>query len=423
MLNYKLTEDEKITKYGKIQLYKTKPFFAYLLMFLNIQEKTSKSNPTMCVNQYGDLYWNRDFVKELTPEQIQGVLCHEVMHIATLTLQRMGLRDIGLWNVATDLVINFLLTREGMQLPKGCLLADHRGIYTSVSGKTGKKFTIDLNDKCSEQVYAELAKNAKIVKENLNIDGQGNYDGAIDKHLQGDKDSDGNSTGKDKKSNAQQINESEWKKKIAEAVTQAKNRGTMSGAMERMFEGILDPVVDWRTKLYKYITNEIPIDYSMKVPSRRFFSTGNYTPTTLKENLNVVIGVDVSGSISEVEYKDFLSECYGIANSFGQVKMRLLAWGTEVHEKDDFEITSHNKEALYNIKFHGGGGTELSSMTRYCEKKNIKSRIYVILTDGYIESTPKLPANANCLFVLSKNGSSEIVKKFGEVCNLADGQY
>jgi len=416
MMAYKLNTAERIIK-SKLSLNKTHPFFAYILMNMRIENsKSSEDCPTMGVNQYGRLYWNKDFVKKLDNDELNFVLAHEVSHIATLTFQRQGSRDMPLWNIATDLVINFCLLLENFKAPEGVLIPNHQGIW-SMKTENNKDVTIDLNNKGAEEVYEELLHNSKKVKQGLKVTSDGGYEGSIDKHIEGDKDDKGKSTGEGKTDAQGKENEQNWKQKAIEGATQAKMRGKLSASMERMLQELLEPKIDWRSKLFHYITNDLPVDFSMRMPSRRFLSTGVYTPMVVKESLELIVGVDISGSISDEEYKDFMGEVIGIANSYRQVKMRVIAWASHVDERDDIEVTTQTQDRLMSNKFYGGGGTTLGCLADYIEQKNYKSRVFVILTDGYIERNPKLP-NGNCLFVLSKGGSDEIVKDCGDVTSL-----
>ena len=420
ILSYELNTAERIIK-TKVNLNKSHPFFAYILINMNV-EKTAHTDkvPTMAVNQFGDLYWNKDFVDKMDDDELKFCLAHEVGHIATLTFQRLGKRDMTIWNIATDLVINYMLLDEGFRAPKGILLPDHRGIYTFKSGKSGKDITIDLNNKNAEQVYEELVNNAKTIKQITKADGNGNYEGQMDGHIQGDADDNGDSQGKGKTDADFKANENDWKRKAVEGHTQAKMRGNVSGSLERLLGEIMEPVVDWRQKLFSYITNDLPVDYTMRMPSRRFISTGVYTPTVIRENLELIVGVDISGSITEEEYVEFMSEVIGIQNSYRQVKMRVIAWACHVDERDDIEVNNDTQDRLMSNKFYGGGGTTLGCLTEYMKKKDYNTRLLVILTDGYIEATPTLPEGVDCLFVLSRNGSSEIISKYGDVTNLND---
>jgi predicted metal-dependent peptidase len=419
-LQYQLDTAERIIK-TKVDLNKSHPFFAYILMNMQVEQTKSKDKetcPTMAVNQYGDLWWNKEFVDTLDNDELRFVLAHEVSHISTLTFQRLGRRDMTLWNIATDLVINYMLIDEGFRAPKGILLPDHRGIYTFPSGKDGKAIKIDLNEKNAEQVYEDLCKNAKKIKKMVKADGSGNYEGQVGKHLEGDKNDKGKSQGKGKTDADTKANENKWKRKAIEGATQAKMRGNMSASMERMLGEMLEPVVDWRQKLFAYITNDLPVDYSMRMPSRRFMATGVYTPTVVRESLELIVGVDISGSIGHEEYVEFMSEVLGIANSYRQVKMRVIAWACHVDERDDIEVTNATQDVLRKCKYFGGGGTELSCLTRYIEEKDYKTKLLVVLTDGYIEHNPQLPEGTDCLFVLSRNGHDDVVKNHGDVTSL-----
>lgn len=427
-LKTELKTAERIIK-AKIDLNKSHPFFSRLLLNMEI-EKTKHTDkiPTMGVNQYGDLWWNKEFVDSLDNEELKFVLAHEVSHVATLTFQRRKKRDHMIWNIASDLVINYMLIDEGFRPITGKykgMVPDHRGVYTFKSGKTNKEITIDLNDKNTEQVYEVLINNAKEIKDGFGGGGQGgqgdgNYEGQMDTHIEGDNDDSGQSQGKGKTDADVKANENGWKQKTIESSTYAKMKGSLSASMERLLDNILEPAVDWRQKLFAYITNDLPVDYTMRMPSRRFISTGVYTPTVIKENLELIAGVDISGSISHEEYVDFMSELVGIANSYRQVKMRMIAWACHVDERDDVEVTNDTQDELMKCKFYGGGGTELSCLTEYIEKKEYNTRLMVILTDGYIETNPNLPDGVDCLFVLSKNGRSDIVKNYGDVTSLND---
>lgn len=418
---FKLDEKERIIK-AKVQLAENRPFWSYILMAMDIeQSEDSKHCPTMGVNKYGALSWNKDFVKALSDTELQAVLAHEAGHIFGLTFERQNNRIHDLWNVATDLIINDLLIQEGFSLPKDVLLTDKDGNY-KFKNKKGKEVTCKVRSSCAEDVYEFLKKHVEIIKIHLEMDGEGNYKGQIDKHYKDGKGS-GGKADKEDENNGPTKGGEYWKKKISEAAVRAKMRGNLSAAMERMLDGILNPKIDWRKKLYKFLTADLPVDYTMKAPGRRFYSTGIYFPQVRKENLEIICGCDVSGSIgygsADSEGGQFISEAVGMCSSFPNIKLRMVYWGTEVHKNDDIVVTNNNKMDLVKHKPAGGGGTELSCFARYIKSKNYRSQVYVILTDGFIEENPKLP-NGRILFVLSKGGNDQIVKKYGEVCKLSD---
>lgn len=409
--------EDKIIK-SKVDLTLSNPFFAYILMNMRITEKEAIA--TMGVNKWGDLFWNEKFVNELTQDEVKGVLAHEVGHIITRTFEREGAKDMLLWNIATDIIINYIVKQEKMSLPKCALIPDDKGMV-ELTGKGNKKFKIDVKEKTADEIYDILLQNAETIKSYMS-DGKGGHTGGFDVHMPDDSGS-GKEKGEKEKAGKGQSSGDIWKKKIVEAYTQAKARGNVPAYIERLIEGILIPKVNWKQKLYSYITKEIPYDFTMRMPSKKFWATGAYYPSVLKENVEIVVGCDASGSIGyggeDTEGHEFLSECLGILNSFQQIKARIIFWDCgEVNPDNDYMLTRNNKNTIQNLAVKAGGGTELSCFTRYCKEKKYRSRIYIIMTDGFIEGEPEVPRGSKVLFVLSKNGSDEIIKKYGEVCKL-----
>ena len=423
LFNYELDAKERIIK-AKVSLNRERPFFSYIILNFTIEKTTNcEEIPTRAVNQYGDLYWNEDFVNKLQDDELEFVLAHEAMHVSTLTFQREGNKAGMLWNIATDIVINKLLRDEGFNPPKDILLVNHQGVFEFPSGKTGNQIKIDCNNKCAEEVYDALMQHAKEVEGHFGKgDGSGGYHGGLDKHLPGDQNDKGKSQGKNSTAE-QNANAQNWKQKAAEGAASAKMRGKGSSSIERMLNNILEPKIDWRKKLTQYIVKELPVDFTMRRPGRRFYATGFYSPSIIKENLELIAGVDCSGSINyngdDSEGARFMSEVCGIAYSYQQVKLRVIAWADGVLEEDDIEVNQANREMLKTWAPKNNGGTDLTKFTRYCQKKNYTSRLFVILTDGYIENNPKLP-EGNILFVLSEGGSDSIIKNYGDVTSLKD---
>lgn len=72
-----LTPRERLTK-ARVKLQESKPFFAYLSQSLRFIE--SEELPTMGVDKFGNCYYNEEFVKALSERELEGTLCHEVMH-------------------------------------------------------------------------------------------------------------------------------------------------------------------------------------------------------------------------------------------------------------------------------------------------------------------------------------------------------
>jgi len=417
-----LTTAERIIK-NTVYLQREKPFFSYLLMSFKVDAVDPKNTdiPTAGVNKYGNLFWNENFFSKLSDEEMRGVLCHEVLHLAKGDFFRSGKREAMIWNVASDCVINHILVEEGFKLPGEAYIPESNGNI-----KIGKK-TYNVSGKTTEQFYDEIISDIEMIKVYVNgkgggkrQPGKGQGHGGFDVHLEGDKDDKGNSTGQEKEGSASsKAAESVWKRRTVEAATVAKQRGACPGFANELIDGILNPKIDWRTRIKNFVTDEIPVDYDNRAPGRKFYGTGVWAPRIKRENIEVFISIDCSGSTSG-DRVDFASEAVGILTSHAQVNARLICWDTEVDPHNDIEVDTNTVDKLIKMNLENiSGGTELSSYTRYLEKKRYQSRVHIILTDGYIESEPVCP-RGTCLFVLTKGGSDEIIKKYGEVCYLSD---
>jgi predicted metal-dependent peptidase len=55
------------------------------------------------------------------------------------------------------------------------------------------------------------------------------------------------------------------------------------------------------------------------------------------------------------------------------------------------------------LKPLGGGGTRVSSVSEYINKKKIKAECVVVFTDGYLESDVKWDINSPTLWLVTQN--------------------
>jgi predicted metal-dependent peptidase len=375
---------------------------------MNVEEsKETEDIPTMAINQCGRIVWNRDFVMKQSDEQLCGLLAHEAGHIWNDTFGRQDWRDHQLWNIATDIMINYLLTQDGMTLPEGGWVPDANGdIKLPTKDQKGK--IINVAKLTCEEVYDAVEAVAE--KVGIAIPGDPNGDG--DGHGGWDQHIKDNSMDEEDK----EAEKNKWKKVAIEAATAAKMRGKLSSAMERHCGDLLEPEVDWRTVLYQFITNNLPYNYTMVRPGKKSYSTGVYFPTTLREELEVLVAIDTSGSIDKDEYNKFLTEALDIAGAFKQIKMRIIWWSTRVAEGDDMEVTTSNRKDILAHQPRTGG-TTMSCVADYCNDKNYQPPVVVMLTDGEIEYDPKLIPSPH-IFVVSKRGNTEIVEKLGRTVKL-----
>ena len=388
--------EDKITR-ANIQIQRRNSFFAYLSLYLKFHEipKGEMLQDSMGVDVDGNIYYVKEFVEKLSDEELIGVIIHEINHLVFLTELRQGHRDKIGWNCATDLAINSLLKRNNFTLPKGVLMPDYNDELDIGGGKKIKK----CSEKTAEEIYDEFPK-IKVIKGYYTI-GDGKNIGkelgkVLDEHIKGKG---GKGKGKELSAKEKRELEKRWLDRTQEAYVVSKTRGDVPVGIERIIGKLHEEKINWRALLSRYIMNQIPYNYTYARPSKKSVSVGEYIPDIVKEKIDVVICVDISGSIGQEELNDFISEVIGIAKAFQErVDMRFFTHETKIN--DDYEITNGSIEQIKAIKIHGGGGT---------------SHIQ-FLTDGYsdLDGINFDEYAFDKLFVISKGGDDSQLK--GKVC-------
>ena len=231
---------EKIRK-ARILIQSENPFFAYLSLYLKFEEDKGKLPPWggMGVNAKGECLYKKDFVEELGDEELKGVIVHEILHLSFLHLMRLGNREMPYWNVATDIVVNHILSQNGFSLPEGCLKSDYCN-KIEVFGQVIE----DIDKKTPEMIYDEF----KIIKRGKGK-GKAGEDGfgGFDYHEYGE----GESLSEEERREL----EKEWKDRVTEAYVTAQQCGKVPAGVERLIDKIHKSELNWRNILLREVQN------------------------------------------------------------------------------------------------------------------------------------------------------------------------
>lgn len=421
-----LTAPEKVSK-AKITLNKEQPFFAYLVEHLNIKEDTQGRLPfpTMGVDAKGNCIYHKDFVTKVTKEQLVGTLAHEVLHVANEHILRERGRSItvnglSVWNIAIDIVTNHMLVLNNFELPENGIIP-RDGQVTIFN-----KYSIDnIEEKSAEDIYEELKvilkkmiKNGEATegsgggqgkgkkskgqgsgKEYKTKDGDGPPSG-FDNHLKGKGDKDKPGSGKSGKPDANpNIGDKDWKKIMAEAVNHSKMRGNTPLGAGRMFEELHRHKINWNAYLRRVIASKIPFDITYSRPNKKFLNQDIFMPSVVGESVKVICAIDTSGSMSQQDLEDALSEMIGISKSFHHVDFFVVTHDHAVH--DYIKIFNGNIQKIKDLKIHGGGGTSHIPLYEFIREKRLhrETKLLVSFTDGYSEFPERCP-EVETIFVL-----------------------
>ena len=232
----------------------------------------------------------------------------------------------------------------------------------------------------------------------------------FDEHMDWDKEeSDSSGAGKEesagKKSEGEVSQsgsgEKDWKRILAEAQTLAQQRGTMPMGMEREINQIHKSKINWKHFLQKAIRNSVPMDYTWSKPNKKYIGEGVYLPSTYGETVKVLFGIDTSGSQSQDDLTDSVSEMHSISKMYSGIEFRAMTFDTKVHE--DIHIYNGNVKKLKELKMKGGGGSDSADLYDIIKKKgyNRNTKLLIFFTDGYM-GFPKV-LTIPTIIVLTKN--------------------
>lgn len=404
------------------------PFYSELMMRSKILTfpPEAKHNPNYCPSMAvaidGNIYYDEEFVKQLTDEELMFVIMHESLHKAYLHLHRIGKRDPLTWNIACDIFVDHqvkheLMGRQGIRakVPGKRIIADRYGDIELPA--LGVKIE-NAHEKTVEQLYDEIASNPQAQKKLKQIAGQKGGSGLgepIDTHDYS------NESGKSFKemTEAERMEYAEKAKDdVMEAATKCKKRGQLPKHLERQLNRLLETKIDWRQYVYRFVVNELPSDFTLSRPSRRYLTQGMYLPGVLKENLDIVAMIDLSGSVSNKEMEQFVSLMAKLANQFRNVNITIMSHDSEVQAVT--EVKNATVDKIKNAEYSGGGGTDHRPCFKWIAEHKRNVPLIIAFTDGWTCFPDKEDVRAPVLWVITEHGISTKDIPFGTAIKIED---
>lgn len=180
--------------------------------------------------------------------------------------------------------------------------------------------------------------------------------------------------------------------------------GRLGVDLPRAITEMLEPHVDWRREFADFVSSTCKgkDEYTWRRFNRRMLPNDMYLPTVENETIGeIVVGIDTSGSIGQEQLNEFASELVSIAEAVQPESIRILWWDTKVHGE---QLFTENYEQIGSLlKPLGGGGTRVSSVSEYINKKKIKAECVVVFTDGYLENDVVWNINSPTLWLVTEN--------------------
>ena len=167
------------------------------------------------------------------------------------------------------------------------------------------------------------------------------------------------------------------KEAVASAYVTQKMAGSVPAGLERMVNEFLKSKVNWRVLLRRAVKGSLGQRFPTwrKVNRLYPYKIPGYRRLTIPR---LIIGVDTSGSISEKELTQALSEIFAIAKEY-DIDAYVIPWDAKAYEVQRVD----SPEDVKRLVMKGGGGTVISSFLRKAEELVRYGDIMIIFTDGY----------------------------------------
>lgn len=388
---------EKLTT-ARIGLLLRHPFFGNLATRMKLVDATEWCNTLATDGR--TFYYNNDFVNKLTPKQAEFGFAHEVLHNIFDHMGRRGDRDPMISNIAADYAANQILKDERIGEVPDWIKIFQDNKYRGMS---------------YEEIYADLEKDA--IKIDLSELGE-----LLDEHLDGDGDAEGNGDGDgDKDSNGRPKLTAEEKKQIRDeikeamvAAAQSAGAGKVPAGIARYIQVFTEPKMDWRQMLRMNIQSILKSNFSFSRPNRKSQHSGAILPGMLnEETIDVSVAIDMSGSISNKQAQDFLSEVKGIMDEYKDFKLDLWCFDTEIYNYAKFTGDSSDEINDYEVK--GGGGTDFEANWNFMKEEGIEPKRFIMFTDGYPCGSWGDENYCETLFIV--HGDETITAPFGQTAH------
>jgi predicted metal-dependent peptidase len=314
-----------------------------------------------------NFYYNTRFIKMLRPKEVEFLFGHEVLHVVYDHFGRRGERDPLLSNVAADYCVNADLKKHRV----GEFITSVPCLYES-----------KYEGMSYEEVYDDLYKNAE------KIDISKLIEKLLDDHMDGDEEGDGDSRdgkGGTKRPKLTAEEKAAIRDEIKEAMLSAAqtcDAGNLPAGVKRIIQDLTEPKMNWRELIRQQIESTVKSDFTWLRTSRKGWDMDAVMPgMKTQEAIDICVMIDMSGSISERQGRDFISEVKGIMETFEDYRIHIGCFDTEVYNMQMY--TADNLEDIADYKLAGGGGTDFDCFFDYFKKEEIEPKKLVVFTDGY----------------------------------------
>lgn len=189
-------------------------------------------------------------------------------------------------------------------------------------------------------------------------------------------------------------NQQQWGVEIAAAqvLESMKSQGKMPGALQRMFEEVLNPVVPWTDHIRGIFNRKVGSgSYNWRKPDRRFIARDLHMPSRSGNGAGwVCVWGDTSGSIGQDELAKYLAELSSIVDDCKPQRLTVVWCDAAIQRVDEIEEACDLERIRYEGA-PGGGGTSVHPVFEWIGEHTETPEIFIGFTDGYVDFPDTAP--------------------------------
>jgi predicted metal-dependent peptidase len=380
---------EKRLVKARTQLMLDKPFLGNLVLRLPL-----KAAGSWCKTSATDaksFYYNPEFIERLDNHQIKFVLIHEALHCALTHFARRGNRKKHTWDLACDFAINPLLIKEGFHPPLDV------PIFRQYEGMIAEEIYPMIDDNLDQEPMDQHLYDDQNNEDSKDSDGGMREDNLTQQDKNQSGESKNNQSTSSLAQRPQSLNPDEieklatqWQKNLASSAQLAQEAGKLDGEFAKLIDFFLQPRVSWQSLLSTFMSRLARDDFSYSRPSRR---PGNaILPTLRSHQIDIAVAIDTSGSISQQEIDEFVSEINAIKSTI-RSSITLIACDDKIFPSSPWRYESW-EEINFPASLGGGKGTNFRPVFELLNSLDNPCDVLIYFTDAkglFPEKIPNYP--------------------------------
>lgn len=412
-----LTKENNLTQQHDIKHIRDRVLARFPLLGPTIMSASITADPninTACTDGVNIMYSPKYFTL-LSENEKDFVIAHEMMHIAFNHVPRMVDRDLNLWNIATDAVINQMLQKEGLPIIRDCINIKEAAnlsaeeMYDKLKHKqeerSGCKCHKKDNDdekhggngnKCSGQCGCGENQKQDNDWDDSDIDWDNldrqvkNHDSWKESAKEQQEQTCDNCSSQDQsnyfeknfsKNNAQVRHD--MAEQIRDQVQKVAGMAVPNNK-DRHFADIGHPdkpISDWKKLLKKAVEETEKVYWSYRRSSIDNDYMSRIEAFEESERFETEVMLDVSGSVNHALLKEFLRQLKPILK---ESKLKVGCFDITTYPFK--EIKTEKDIDNFCIESYGGGTNLDAPVRAFSKKKNVNK---IVFTDGYSLLMPK----------------------------------